>query len=167
MKRIRGTLFTKPMHYLFSHNLNPDNKGQIRDIFIKDDTYSPPQQFLNKTKDGKAKKLEVRIYRTLRLSNSLLHRLKQGLTLQQASRMLAATNPQEKTDVEQQAKKNLDAHKAPPGLYFDEALFQRLASSSKHWNADYMDSLLIFYQLKDSSIQYRTLFPKKLGGKRK
>lgn len=167
VKRIRGTLFTKSMNYLFTHNLNPENERALRDIFVKDDTYIPSQQFLYKFKGGNVKKPGVHIYRTLRLSNSLLHRVKQGLTIQQVSRMLAATNPQEIAEIEQRAEENKGANKAPPGLYFDEIRFQRLASSSKHWNTDYMDSLLIFYQLKDRSIQYRTLFPKKLGGKRK
>ncbi|MGE6668242.1 Cas10/Cmr2 second palm domain-containing protein [Paenibacillus xylanexedens] len=166
-KRVRGTVFNKTLRYLFDENLRRvEKREEFRNIFVERGTYTPLSNVGSGRGQNSGRKNEVDVYRTLRLSNSLLYRLKGMKDIQQVADMIEATNAQQQEEVKVLEKKREEEHKAPPGLFFDKQTFLRMARSQGMWNSDYIDSLLIFYQLREQSIQFKVhpAYPKKNSG---
>lgn len=152
VKRVRATVFNKTLRYLYENNLGERSKRDLfRDIFVQKDGYIP---------EGKSRKVEV--YRTLPLNSSMLHRFKkigdihQDEKIQQIAEMIAATDDRSREDIQELVEQRKQESKAPPGHYFQKNTFIHMARSSQRWNMDYVDSLLIFYQLREQLIQLKT-----------
>ncbi|MGG1654527.1 Cas10/Cmr2 second palm domain-containing protein [Paenibacillus sp. NRS-1780] len=156
IKRVRSTVFNKTLRYLFDQNLGGSKDCKVfREIFVEYTRYTPLSDAGSKRGGGIGKETEVEVYRTLRLSNSLLHRFKGMNDIQRVAEMIEATNPQQKEDIITIEQLRREEHKAPPGLYFDKETFLRMARSQQMWKSEYIDSLLIFYQLREQLIQLR------------
>ncbi|CAH1219100.1 hypothetical protein [Paenibacillus sp. JJ-223] len=154
IKRIRSTLFNKTLRYLVDNNLDVKSSG-LRDIFVSKSEYDKPSQNMGSKwgqKGGSRKNNKVEVYRTLNLSSSLLHRLKSVTGVERMAEMIEAVNPQTLEMIKDREEQCKAEHKAPPGLYFDKLAFIRMARRSGSWNSDYIDSLLIFYQLREQLI---------------
>lgn len=173
--RIRSTLFNKTMRYLYRKSLDeslvkeklaaPIVVKSLRGKFIRSEKYAP-QSSVNASKDVKIDhRKQPEVYRTIKLSSSALHRIKrlmhkEKIGIEIISDMIEALNPQSQEEVSELEKRREQEDKAPPGLHFDKMKFRQLASQSTLWNEDYVDTLLIFYQLKELSIQYKMMYPK-------
>ncbi|UTR13112.1 hypothetical protein MM221_10605 [Salipaludibacillus sp. LMS25] len=157
-KRIRSTLFNKPMRYLYHQSLYSSLKNgntikeydirQFRNFFAIFDRYT--------ASNGN----RVQTYRRLQISSSMFHRFKKMDKSQigTVAEMLQSVNDRTKEDIEElKAQRELEK-KAPPGLFFDKESFRSVGDRTNLWTGDYIDSLLIFYRLNELSIQYRTLY---------
>ncbi|MEK3713193.1 Cas10/Cmr2 second palm domain-containing protein [Paenibacillus sp. FSL R7-0333] len=160
LKRVRSTVFNKTLRYLFEKNLGGwKERNSFRSIFVEHMNYSvAPENIKNEKKSTNGAKNKspstVEVYRTVRLSSSMLHRFKTIHDLKRIVEMIEATDERSKEEFEALEKTRKEEHKAPPGLYFDKDNFLRMAR--KFWNQDYVDSLLIFHQLREQLIQFRT-----------
>lgn len=154
-KRIRSMLFNKSLQYLFDHNLRGwKHREELRNLFVVLDEYIPSH--------GRKKEMEreprkkPKVYRTLHLSSSLLYRIKKLKDINRIADMIAATNPQTLEEIKELESLRKEEYKAPPGLSFDREKFLSLALKKDMWTDDYIDSLLIFYKLREQLIQLRT-----------
>lgn len=164
-KRIRGTLFNKTQRYLYDKSLCDslkevarfDDIRDFRKLFVEKGFYEKPGGGSN------SKRIRVQVFRTLRISSSMFHRLKRIDTslIEQAADMVQAVNDQSKEQIRKIEEDNKNQQKAPPGLFFDNEVFSRIAKRSGLWSKDYIDTLLIFYQLKEQSIRYKNFYSKK------
>ncbi|WP_322905506.1 Cas10/Cmr2 second palm domain-containing protein [Paenibacillus sp. SGZ-1009] len=154
--RVRRTIFNKTLRFLYEYNLGKRKNDTFRDIFVKFTKYTTSNDDQTVSRGGSSSgSNEVEVYRVLPLSTSLLHRLKTITDKRKVANLIEATNPQSKEEVEELEKDRQEQHKAPPKLYFNKAEFLKLAESQNNWNNDYIDSLLIFYQLREQLIQFR------------
>lgn len=151
----KSDLFTKPLKYIYAVSLGKSSVRPLREVFIKRDGYILDQG--NQKRDSRI--IEVEVYRTLRISNSLFHKIKHKYVHQPrvVGELIEAANPQTKDDVEERINQSKLEHKAPPGLSFEKELFLKYARSSQLWNTDYIDALMIFYMLKDKSIHLKEM----------
>lgn len=160
--RVKSTLFNKSLRYIYNSltvsKFFKDSKD-LRDMFIKQGHYYPERNSSKGYKD-KDPHSKVEVYRTLRISNSLFHKLKHlDDDINTVAELLAATNPQTVAEVEELESKASQEHKAPPGIAFVKEDFIKLNNQSKKlWTPDYVDSLLVFYQLREKSIQLRNRY---------
>ncbi|MCP1137380.1 hypothetical protein NKT34_29425 [Paenibacillus polysaccharolyticus] len=149
IKRVRSTVFNKTLRYLYENNLGGWTKRNLfRDVFVQESSYSLFENSKRPT--------QVQVYRTLPLSSSMMHRFKKIGDLDQIAKMIEGTHVKSREEIKQLEVDLKQEHKAPPGLYFNKETFLRLARSSQMWNPDYVDSLIIFYQLREQLIQFRT-----------
>lgn len=149
VKRVKSTLFNKSLRFLYENNLGRSLK--LRRIFVRTATYVPAPN---------ARKVEV--YCTLRISNSLLHRLKSINEIGKVSNMIEASNhPAIEESESIITERQQGQFKSPPALQFDKEQFQDAALHSNSWNSDYIDSLLIFYQLREKLIQFKRTYASK------
>lgn len=149
----KSVLINKGLKYL--HEINLLSKSEpLTKVFILPDFYYPHE-------GRNVRKVEV--YRTLRISQSLFHRLKDSTPVEQnikrIAEKIAATNPETSEEIEQLKQTCKDNFKAPPKLYFDEAKFNLAIQNSKQnvFNEDFIDSLLIFYLFKDLKIEFKSI----------
>lgn len=170
VKRVRGTVFNKTLRYLYDNNLGGDDRDRFRKIFVEYVYYTVPSESKNngrgKGKESNSEKIEkIWVYRTVRLSSSMLHRIKSIHDMKKIADMIEDTDERQKEDFEALKKTRREEHKAPPGLFFDKDKFLRMAK--RFWNQDYVDSLLIFQQLREQLIQFKThpSVDNKSGGK--
>lgn len=170
VKRVRGTVFNKTLRYLYDNNLGGKDRNSFRSIFVKRDNYSvAPENIKNDKKSTNGAKANgpstVEVYRTVRLSSSMLHRFKSIHDMKKIADMIADTDERSKKDFKDLEISREKEHKAPPGLFFDKDEFLRMAK--RFWNQDYVDSLLIFQQLREQLIQFKThpSVDNKSGGK--
>lgn len=169
-KRIKGTLFNKTQRYLYDKSLCDSLKVEkwatvegvaavddLRKIFVVDVKYRSLRKG-RKPNDDK-----VQVYRTLRISSSMFHRLKREAKpiVDQAANMLQAVNDRSIEEIRDLEKRNKEQQKAPPGLFFDQAAFCHIAKRPELWSKDYIDTLLIFYQFNEQSIRYKNFYSKK------
>ncbi|MET3504100.1 Cas10/Cmr2 second palm domain-containing protein [Halalkalibacter oceani] len=157
-KRIRSTLFNKPLRYLYHQSLYGSlNKNttikkhdvlQFRNIFTVSTKYNAPNR------------PRVQAYRDLQISSSMFHRFKKMDKGQigTVAEMLQSVNDRSKEDIKKLEAQRKSDKKAPPGLFFDEKAFREVGAKTNLWTDDYIDSLLIFYRLNELSIQYKTLY---------
>jgi hypothetical protein len=155
--QVKSDLFNKPLKYIYETSLGSSVVQSLRDVFIKADYYVP-KDFEIKKKKGRASK--VGIYRTLRISNALFHRIKHKYLNHPdtVAKLITAANPQTPDEVENLLDKSKQEHKAPPSLAFDIGRFLRASSNPEVWTADHVDALAVFYKLKDKSIQLKTMY---------
>lgn len=170
VKRVRGTVFNKTLRYLYDNNLGGKDRNSLRSIFVERDNYSvAPENIKNDKKSTNGAKANspsrVEVYRTVRLSSSMLHRFKTIHDMNRIAEMIKATDERSKDDFKALETIREEEHKAPPGLFFDKDKFLRMAK--RFWNQDYIDSLLIFQQLREQLIQFKThpSVDNKSGGK--
>ena len=155
IKRVRSMLFNKSLQYLFDHNLGGwKQREELRNLFVVLGDYIPSSESTRELKQNPNKKPKV--YRTLHLSSSLLYRIKKIKAINRIADMLAATNPQTHEEIMELESLRKEEYKAPPGLSFDRERFLSLAQKKDMWTDDYIDSLLIFYKLREQLIQLRT-----------
>ncbi|MCR6098120.1 hypothetical protein HXA31_18100 [Salipaludibacillus agaradhaerens] len=158
IRKLRGTLFNKPLRYLYHQNLYGSLKNdntikeydirQFRNFFAMFDRYTA----LNGNR--------IQTYRRLQISSSMFHRFKKMDKGQigTVAEILQSVNDQSREDIEKlKAQRELEK-KAPPGLFFDKESFRGVGDRTNLWTDDYIDSLLIFYRLNELSIQYKTLY---------
>ncbi|RAI89593.1 hypothetical protein DET54_11461 [Paenibacillus pabuli] len=148
VKRVRATVFNKTLRYLYEKNLGGWTKREFRDIFVQKSSYG---LYVNSKKPT-----QIQVYRTLPLSSSMLHRFKKIKENIQIAEMIESANIRSRTEIEALEKQREQEHKAPPGLHFNREIFLRMARSSQMWNSDYVDSLIVFYQLREQLVQFRT-----------
>lgn len=100
------------------------------------------------------------IYRTLRISNSLFHRIKHNYLNhpETVAKLIAAANPQTLDEVENLLEKSKQEHKALPSLAFDSQEFLQATSNPEVWTTDHVEALSVFYKLKDKSIQLKGIY---------
>lgn len=155
--QVKSDLFNKPLKYIYETSLGSSAVQSLRDVFIKADYYVP-KDFENKKKKGRAPK--VGIYRTLRISNSLFHRIKHNYLNhpETVAKLIAAANPQTLDEVENLLEKSKQEHKALPSLAFDSQEFLQATSNPEVWTTDHVDALSVFYKLKDKSIQLKGIY---------
>ncbi|MBU5442523.1 hypothetical protein [Paenibacillus sp. MSJ-34] len=149
-KRVRSTLFNKTLRYLYDHNLHGTVRG-FREIFVKRESYEGPN----------GSRRPVQVYRTLRISSSMFHRLKKTdkIDIEKTAGMIQTVNQKTKEETGKLETERKEEKKAPPGLFFDKEAFCRIAHRTNLWTKDYIDTLLIFYQFNELSIQYKSLYP--------
>lgn len=162
----KSTLFNKGMKYLYDNNLKRKNK-LLTSLFVEFTTYQP--QAGNKVS-------RVGVYRTLRLSQSLLHQLKDQLKKSAPSvdiaEIIESANPETLEDIKLLEQECTKDYKAPPKLYFDKKAFKALQNSKPNaFNSDFIDSLLVFYLLKEQKFEFKSIYKSKVnkkysGGKR-
>ncbi|GIP19709.1 hypothetical protein J40TS1_53510 [Paenibacillus montaniterrae] len=180
--RLRGTLFNNPLRFLYEQcllkflatsgsGISFSEAKDLRALFVEEQSYRNPNS-TQPAKKGTSNKDDVKVYRTLNLSSSMLHRIKRlyrskAISIDKFAEMIAALNFQSKEEIVELEQLNEQESKAPPRLYFDKPKFKRVMEKSRLWHSDhfddYLDSLLIFYQLKELSIQYKILYPKSRG----
>ncbi|MEB5479206.1 CRISPR-associated protein Cas10/Csm1, subtype III-A/MTUBE [Niallia circulans] len=156
-KRIRGTLFNKPLRYLYYQSLH----SPLKDKFIREHKIKHFRDFFVMPASYKARNgYSVPVYRTLQISSSMVHRFKKMDKNQigTVAEMLQSVNNRKKEDIEKLEAQRKSEKKAPPGLFFDEEAFRSVGVETNFWTDDYIDTLLIFYRMNDLSIQYRTLY---------
>lgn len=123
VKRVRGTVFNKTLRYLFEKNLGGwKDRDRFRSIFVEFDKYSvAPENIKNEKKSRNGAKTKgpstVEVYRTVRLSSSMLHRIKSIHDMKRIADMIADTDERLKEDFEALKKIREEEHKAPPGLF--------------------------------------------------
>lgn len=167
IKRIRTSVFNRGLRYLYQENL-------LKAVSDKADDFRKVKNmrklFVVDTKYKNSKGRDVQVYQTLRLSKSLLHRMKSvGVNPKVNAEMIMLNVGETREKYEQLAEERRIGCKPPPSLYFDEKSFLKLAYSTKLWNEDYIDTLLIFNVLNERLIKYKTLYSakgKNNGGKR-
>lgn len=181
IKNVRTGIFNRALRYLYEKSLlssllnrhDKVHKTQyknrvkaMRDIFAKSERYQPDQKNMGK------KNIKAEVYRTLRISASLFHRLKYVQVnnvewserikrIERIAKMLMAVNDRTKEDIEKLEQEREAEHKAPPCLFFNHKFFMENVDSSGVWSNDYIDSLLIFYRYNEQSIRYRSIYGKK------
>lgn len=170
-KRVRSTLFNKTLRYLYDHSLILSSEENIsfRDIFVESTRY-----------EAANKPHKIQIYRTLRITSSMFHKLKRMNTfnnnIEIAADLIQSVNDESRDDIRKLKEERTRDKKAPPGLFFDRDQFIRIANHTKIWTEDYIDSLLIFYRYKELSIRYKNRYAshtyadkkhRKAGGTRK
>ncbi|WP_067842128.1 Cas10/Cmr2 second palm domain-containing protein [Amphibacillus sediminis] len=158
-KRIRSTLFNKPLRYLYHQNLCGSLRKssmfkeydirQFRNFFAMFEIYTAPNG------------AKVQTYRRLQISSSMFHRFKKidKKRIETVAEMLQSVNDKTQKQIEDMENQKKLEKKAPPGLFFDEKAFRRIGAQTNFWTNDYIDSLLIFYRLNELSIRYRSLYP--------
>lgn len=173
-------LINRSMEYLYKELLKGKKGNSLRAIFVKKDCYKIKDKMEN------SKKRTVNIFRTLNIGSAMFYRIKrieqektddkkqQEQSNKMISTMIQLTNNESYEEIrqleeEQMKKQKLQLnttekkHKqeslAPPKLFFDQAkLVSKLATED--WNQDYIDSLLIFYKLKQLAIDFKTKIKK-------
>lgn len=162
---VRTNLFNKPMKYIYENGLK-ENIIQERNVSCKH-VEDFRHQFVRteEYKHPKSERKKIQVYRTIHLSSSMLHRIKSlgqkdKINVEKTAEMIQAHNQFTQEEIRELEKSCASEGKAPPRLFFDQNEFKRLASQPALWNTDYIDSLLIFYQLKDLAIQYKVMYPK-------
>lgn len=156
-KKIKSTVFNKTLRYLYAKNLNSNLKrnkqsydvDQFRKIFVR---------FTKYTADNGSK---VQIYRTLNISHSMFYRFKEldKEPISVVGDLLQSVNDHSWEEIKRIEEEREREKKAPPGLYFDRDKFCRIGNKIKLWTNDYIDSLLVFYRLKELSIQFKKIYP--------
>lgn len=149
--QVKSDLFVKPLAYIYEVSLGSSAAQPLRDVFIK-------------VKKKKNRASSEDIYRTLRISNSLFHRIKHKYLnhpetqRDTVAKLIAAANPQTPDEVENLLDKSKQRHKAPRRFTFNSGRFLRASSNPEVWTADHVDALAVFYKLKDKSIQLKTMY---------
>lgn len=170
-------LINRSMEYLYKVLLKGSKDNSLRDIFVKKDCY----KIKEKRKNGGER--TVNIFRTLSIGSSMFYRIKRfekenaNEKQQEQSRkmiltMIQLTNNESYEEIrllEEKKKsqklqlntteKKQETEKqeslVPPKLFFDQT---KLANKlvTEDWNENYIDSLLIFYKLKQLAIDFKT-----------
>jgi hypothetical protein len=172
ISEVKGPLFNQTMRYLYNKSLlvNPE---KLRDIFVKeanfilinekDENNEVSYKFIHEDDyqgdEEYKKEHQVKAYQTLPLSSSMLFKMKKiqakclemSSDIERSSEMITTVNPPIKMD--KQASENSDVNHSPYLLNFDREQFEETAPGL--WTNDYIDSLLIFYKLKDLAIKYK------------
>lgn len=149
--QVKSDLFVKPLAYIYEVSLGSSAAQPLRDVFIK-----------GKKKKNRASSEDI--YSTLRISNSLFHRIKHKYLnhpetqRDTVAKLIAAANPQTPDEVENLLDKSKQRHKAPRRFTFNSGRFLRASSNPEVWTADHVDALAVFYKLKDKSIQLKTMY---------
>ena len=152
-KNIRKFL-QKPLNYLVSNYLH----GPLSDCFIGKSSYA--------IKRGK-RDIQIPCYKRLKIEKSMFFKLRdtERVTLEKAANMIALQNPKPSDEIDAMNAQREKDGKAPYHLYFDRKKFLKTANS-RNWTPCYIDSLMLFYQYNELSIQYKGLINKKDGGKK-
>lgn len=167
IKKIRSSVFNRVLRYLYANNLNikdeKENKEKkLRDIFVREEEY------ISNLKDKKKKRMKIKVYRTLPIRPSMFYRIKNRMGKQDNKYIYhIINNMQNRTqkEIEQIEKLRKEEYKAPPSLYFDMEGVDEIVNKI---DKDYIDSLLIFYQFNQQSIQYKKIYPsEKISKKQK
>lgn len=148
IKSIRSTNFNKTLRYLYNNNLVPTKEYGFREIFVKCDPYE------YKNENNEIKKAEI--YRTLNISNSMLHKIKGMKDKKKAVDMIESSCKRFENEDETNTEVKKDS---PEKLKFERKILEQYDSSLL--NNEYIDSLIIFYKLNELSISYKILMSKK------
>lgn len=167
IKKIRSSIFNRVLRYLYTNNLNikdeKENKEKkLKDIFVREEEY------ISDLKDNKKNRMKIKVYRTLPIRSSMFYRIKNKIGKQDNKyiydiiKKMQNRTQDEIKQIEELCKKE---YKAPPSLYFDTEGVDGIVNKI---DKDYIDSLLIFYQFNQQSIQYKKIYPsEKISKKQK
>lgn len=167
IKKIRSCVFNRVLRYLYTNNLDikdeKENKEKkLKDIFVREEEY------VSDLKDNKKKRMKIKVYRTLPIRSSMFYRIKNKIRKQDNKYIYhIITNIQNRTqdEIKQIEELHKKEYKAPPSLYFDTEGVDEIVNKI---DKDYIDSLLIFYQFNQQSIQYKKIYPsEKISKKQK
>ncbi|MGK0551965.1 Cas10/Cmr2 second palm domain-containing protein [Enterococcus faecalis] len=163
-------LTNRSLTYLFKNSLTSKGNVSLRNIFVQKEYYELDKtksiNSENNKKTKESKRINVAVYRTLNIGSAMFHRIKQfeekkaAVRISQAEakqailKMLSFTNNQTENTDEAGASVQKE-NQAPPNLSFDPAKLEAEMTKG-NWNTDYIDSLLIFYQLKQLVIEFKT-----------
>ena len=167
IKKIRSCVFNRVLRYLYTNNLDikdekENKKKKLKDIFVREEEY------VSDLKDNKKKRMKIKVYRTLPIRSSMFYRIKNKIRKQDNKYIYhIITNIQNRTqdEIKQIEELHKKEYKAPPSLYFDTEGVDEIVNKI---DKDYIDSLLIFYQFNQQSIQYKKIYPsEKISKKQK
>lgn len=161
-KKGAAILINRSMRYLYDQSLRTENSNQLRELFIQPDTYDVP-------KDGnKNATQKIAVYRTLNIGTSTFYRLKK----MEQQKIYHKENQKKVAEYNLNAEKIIKAfpklseehgiekeNSAPNDLPIDVNELSKLLASAD-WNENYIDSLLIFYKLKQLLITFKTKIKK-------
>ncbi len=167
IKKIRRCVFNRVLRYLYTNNLDikdeKENKEKkLKDIFVREEKY------VSDLRDNKKRRMKIKVYRTLPIRSSMFYRIKNKIKKQDNKYIYhIITNMQNRTqdEIKQIEELRKKEYKAPPSLYFDTEGVDEIVNKI---DKDYIDSLLIFYQFNQQSIQYKKIYPsEKMSKKQK
>ena len=152
---IKTNVFNRTLRYIYE---NQTNVQPLRSIFIQRKQYDPDTEEKANTKKNHNK--DPYVYRTLRIANSMFHRIKrrQIKNMEIIAKILELVDDRDKITIQALEQAREAAHRPPPNLFFNRGAFLK-AAKTKAWNEDYIDSLLIFYQWNQLLIHYKSLYP--------
>lgn len=126
-------LFNKPRTYLYENCLKK-TAPELTDIFVQ------------QSSTGKNKR-----YRCLHLETSMFYRMRniESIPIEKAANMIELRNPStegEKQKIEEVNKKSEQEEKLSNRQYFEKDKFLETAEREEMWTAEWIDSLMLFYQ---------------------
>lgn len=172
IKELRGNIFNRSLRYLYEQNLDEQlakKEGEserinLRNCFVDKRSYIP---------DSSDQPVEV--YCTLKLSSSILYRLKKSMDtkfeyeklIDQQKNMIERTLVMSLDQKIDEGSSNADARRSNevleveknkvPKLTFIPDQFKKWATN-KLWTHSYIDSLLVLYKFNQALIRYRVLY---------
>ncbi|MEK4149497.1 hypothetical protein NST02_20850 [Robertmurraya sp. FSL W8-0741] len=154
-KKIRSTLFNKTMRYIYNESMFLS----LKDKSLKEDIGEFRKNFAVFTCYEAPKRSSVQIYRTLQISRSMFYRFKNTYEnkIEIAANMIHSLNARSKGEIKTLENQKKVEKKAPPVLFFDIEKFLYDAHHTNLWTDDYIDTLIIFYRLKELSIRYKVI----------
>lgn len=164
-KRIRKAVFDRALQYLYEQNLDKELKWRkepfsaakkIRSSFICYESYM--------TSDNK----RIPVFLKRKITLSMFFRMKKtGPDVEICASMIEASENRSQEEYEELRKKKQNEHKAPPMEPFDRNTFCKLASTTRLWTDDYVDSLMLFYKYHDMLLTYKKIYPTNISKERK
>jgi len=147
-KEIGRYLFRQPREYLFEECLKKTDP-QLTGVFV--------EKVIKKVK-GKSQCKEG--YKRLNLDKSMLFRLRdvEHIPIYRAADMIELHNPS--TEDEERNIQDLNAAreqkgKLPGRLFFKRECFCKIAESTGKWTPDFVDSLMLFYEYNELTMQFK------------
>ncbi|OEH85143.1 hypothetical protein BHU72_05900 [Desulfuribacillus stibiiarsenatis] len=136
--KIKSLVYTKPLRYLYDHIINRNPYGKL---FIE-----------RKKHSGR-----IEIYCKVKLTSSMLFKLKKYKNLQSIERTVAILKH---TKLREDQKTD---SKEKPVYYkdFNSTVFEKKASDNseqKYWDEDFIDSLINFYNYDNALIAFKNIY---------
>ncbi len=151
--RVKRTVFNRGLRYLYENNLSFEfensvgDKMNLRSYFVNYSQYK-----IEEESDP------VQYYQRLPLSISLFYRMKKNINFEENMELI-----KDFTNVfaKEQNELKKDASTKAQSLAFDPKVLEISKEAKDQWNENYINSLLIFYQLCEANIQFRVKFSAK------
>lgn len=172
------TMFNRITYYCYEENLcslplkrsqskqetcvTREQAEKFRDFFVRSEKYDSPKENVKHGAD------KVQVYPMLRLTNSMLHRMKSiehmERNIERDAAIIETLNPRSEQEYEAIKEKRNSEKKAPPTLPFNKQDCIDTAQQTGLWNNDYIDSLLVMYIYNQYKIQFRGMYPQDKDG---
>lgn len=149
-KEIGSYLFRQPREYLFEECLTKAD-SKLTSIFVEKATGLKTVKGKSQRKDG---------YKRLNLDKSMLFRLRdvEHISIYRAADMIELHNPStedEKTKIQALNEDREQRGKLPNRLFFEKKYFCEIAEKGGKWTPDFVDSLMLFYEYNELTMQFK------------